>query len=305
MIELLVVDADEERRADIADALCELPGIEVRATVANATAALELIDQMTVDAIVTTNDLPGASMYTLIDNAHRRGLTDIIVAVADRPTVPGVEATWRDLGARHIVETMPELVDRVAALDTERAGGRANPRATVALRMQVLSALEKWAAQSPVYVSSRTSAAPPQPTRTLETLPLTTALHESLARLGGVVPREVQVYLRAAPDLPAIRAARADFQQLVLLLVRDACSALPLGGNVWLFAERDRDDRVHIEILDSSGTARIPADLDVLRTIAGRIGGELRIVELAGPGGPTCVQVTLRAAAAPVARVEI
>jgi DNA-binding response OmpR family regulator len=297
MIELLVVDANEERRADIADALCELPGIEVRATVANATAALELIDQMTVDAIVTTNDLPGASTFTLIDYAHRHGLTDILVAVAERPPVPGAEECWRDLGARYIVESLPELVERVAALDSERARGATNPRSAVALRLQVLAALEKWAAQSSTYDNSLTSAAPAQPTRTLETLSVASTLHESLVPLGGIVPREVQVYLRAAPDLPQIRAARADLQRLVLLLVHDACSALPLGGNVWLCAERDGDDHVRIEILESSGAARTPTNPDVLRTIARRIDGEVHVVELAGPGGPTSVQVIVRAAA--------
>jgi DNA-binding NarL/FixJ family response regulator len=295
MIELLVVDADEERRADIADALCELPGIEVRATVADATAALELIDHMNVDAIVTTNALPGASMFTLIDNAHRRGLTDIIVAVAERPTLPGVEECWRDLGARHIVETLPELVERVAALDSERARGPANTRSVVTLRLQVHAALESWAASQ--NVSSPTSAAPARPARTFETISLASALHESLVRLGGVVPREVQVYLRPSPDLPQIRTARADLQNLVRLLVSDACLALPLGGNVWLCAERDGDEHVRIEILESSGGARTPANLDVLRTMARRIGAEVRVVELAGPGGPTCVQLIVRAAA--------
>lgn len=294
MIELLVIDADEERRADIADALCELPGIAVRATVASATAALEVIDRLNVDAIVTTNDLPGASMFTLIDNMHRRGLTDIIVAVAERPVVPGVAECWRDLGARHIVETLPELVERVAALDSERARDATNLRSAMALRLHILAALEKWAAESSRHVSSPTSAALARPTRTIETLSLARALHDSLVGLGGVVPPEVQVYLHAAPDLPEIRAARADLQSLVLLLVRDACSALPLGGNVWLYAERDGDDRVRIEILESSGAVRIPASLDVLRTIARRLDGEVRVVELAGRGGPISVQVILR-----------
>lgn len=295
MIKLLVVDARVERRASIADALCELPGIEVRASAADASSALGIIDSVRIDAIVVANDLPGSSIVTLIDCARRRGLTDIIVAVAERPLLPGMADYWCDLGARHLVDTMPELVARITELALEgeleqerrRAGAVQND---VAAAIEAPRAMRTYAA-SPVGAVAEVATAP---ARAVHAVAPETTLQPVVARLADVVPPEVQLIFEVGLEVPRVRCSAADVQQLAVLLVRDACEVLPLGGKVWLIVERAGPRQVRIEVLESSGRSRMPGrDLDAIRVIATRYGGEVRVVDL---GGASSVQVVLPAA---------
>ncbi len=295
MIKLLVVDARKERRAAIVDALCELRGIEVRASAADATSALGIIDTVRIDAVVVANDLPGSSIVTLIDCARRRGLTDIIVAIAKRPLLPAITDYWRDLGARHLVDSLPELVARLNELAVERE--RAMDRRQMGdVHLDVAAALERprlmrTYAASPVGALAEASVAS---SRTVHAVPPQTTLEPVVSHLAAGVPPEVELIFEVGLDVPRVRCSAADVQQLAVLLVRDACEVLPLGGKVWLIVEREGPRQVRIEVLESSGRSRVPGrDLDTIRTIAARYGGEARVVDL---GSASSVQVVLPAA---------
>lgn len=298
MIKVLVVDARKERRAAIVDALCELRGIEVRASAADASSALGIIDTLRIDAVVVANDLPGSSIVTLIDCARRRGLSDIIVAVVQRPLLPGIGDYWRDLGARHLVETMPELVARVAELAAERDREEEH-RHTATVQLDVAEALERPRLMR-TYAASPVGAlaeAPVTAVRTIHAVPPETTLQPVVSRLADVVPPEVEVIFEVGLDIPRVRCSAADVQQIAVLLVRDACEVLPLGGKVWLIVEREGARQVRIEVLESSGRSRVPGrDLDTIRTIAARYGGEARVVNL---GSASSIQVVLPAALDP------
>lgn len=295
MMRLVVVDADKERRAVVVDLLCELPGIEVRASAPDTSTALGIVDTQHVDAIVASNDLPGASIVTLIDCARRRGLTDIIVFVTARPVLPGMDDYWRDLGARHVVYTLPDLVARVSELGIERTRDQQRRRA-VAVQLDIAAALDhpqvlRTYATTPVgeLVEHRVPRA-----RAAQSLAPGAVLQPVLARLADVAPPDVELHLQVGFDAPRVRCTTEDLQHLAVLLVRDACRALPLGGKVWLVVEREGPRHVAIEVLESSGRSRTPGrDLDVVRAIATRHGGEVRILEL---GGATSIQVVLPAA---------
>lgn len=298
MIKLLVVDVRTERRAGIVHAVCELPGIEVRASTADVSSALGIIDTMRIDAVVVTNDLPSSSIVTLIDCARRRGLSDIIVAVTQHPLLPGMGDYWRDLGARYLVDTMPELVARVSELAVERDRDEER-RHTNAVQLDVAEALARprlmrTYAASPVGALAEATAAS---VRTVHAVPPETTLQPVVSRLADVVPPEVELHFQVGLDIPRVRCAAADVQQIAVLLVRDACEVLPLGGKVWLIVEREGPRHVRLEVLESSGRLRVPGrDLDTVRTIAARYGGEARVVDL---GSASSVQVVLPAAVDP------
>lgn len=294
MIKLLVVDAWKQRRAGLVDALCELPGVEVRATAADASTALRIIESSSIDAVVATNDLPGSSIVTLIDLARRQGLSDILVLVADGVVLPGMAACWRELGARDVVHSPSELVARVSELGAERKQDEERRR-VVASQLELAPAVAQPAtvhtyASSPVgevVASSERHGVVPQE------LSLGALLHDTLTRFGGVVPPEVQLHLEVGRDVPRVRCVAADVERIALLLVRGACDALPLGGKVWLCVEREGQRHVRIEVLESSGRTRAPGrDAEVLRALAKRQAGELRVVDL---GGATSLQVILPA----------
>lgn len=298
MMRFVVVDANQERRAVVVDLLCELPGIEVRGSASDTSTALGLVDTLHVDGIVASNDLPGASVVTLIDCARRRGLTEVIVLVTARPMLPGMDDYWRDLGAWLVVDTLPELVERVSEIGARRERDEQRRRA-VAVQLDVAAARDR-----PQVLRTNATAAvgeviehrSPRP-RAAHAVAPDAVLQPVVTRLGDVVPPEVEFHLHVGPDAPRVRCTAEDVQQLAVLLVRDACLALPLGGKVWLVVEREGTRHVAIEVLDSSGRPRVPGrDLDVVRAIATRHNGEVRVVDL---GGATSVQVVLPAALQP------
>jgi hypothetical protein len=294
MIKLLVVAASHERRARIVDALCELPGVEVCATASDAAAALGIIDRGAIDALVATSDLPGCSIVILIDGASRRGLTDVVVAMPERRPPPGSDDCWRDLGARHMVHTLPDLVARITDLGSERHHDNARRRA-VAMQLELAAAAERPTTVRS-YVTSPAATVVARGDHHLgapQELSPGAVLHDALVRFGNVVPPEIQLHLEIGIDVPRVRCVSADIERIALLLVRGACESLPLGGNVWLFVEREGARHVRIEVLESSGRPHTPGvDDEAIRVIAKRHGGELRIVDL---GGATSLQVILPA----------
>jgi signal transduction histidine kinase len=297
MLKLLIVDALDERRAEVIDALCELPGIEVRGAVADVTQALSIIDRVRFDVVIGASDLPCATIVSLIDGARRRGVTDIMVLAARTPLLPGMVEYWRDLGAREVINSVPGLIACASAVADVRQRER-NQRHALGAQLAAPQPAHSSSGLTLVSTATRAaaviSAAQPQPHRTPQNVSLAEVLREAIPRWGNLIPPEVQLVLEATNDVPRVQCVARDIELLALHLVLDACSALPLGGTIWLCVEREGTAYVRIEVLDSSGRSRSPAmNTDIIDAIARRYSGEVRTVELGG--GAVSRKVTLPA----------
>lgn len=295
MINVLIVDEQDDRRAATVDALCELPGIEVCATASDARGALAVLSFAHVDAVVAASDLASAAIVTLIDRVCRRGLIDVIVMVTTRVLLPGMRDYWRDLGACDVVDTLPELV-AVATRLAEQRRRKDDRRERIAQRIEaaVMVGRAKPALTYASAASGLASVTPlvraPQPATIVS---VGEVLRDAGPRLARVVHDEIDLVLEIAPDVPRVRCTVGDVERIALHLVLDAAEVNPLGGKIWLIVERDGQRHVRIEVLDSSGLSRTPGlDADGVRMIASRYGGELRVVQL---GNATSLQVILPA----------
>jgi len=114
-MKVLVVDADAERRADLVDAVCELPGIEVCGATHNAASSHDLLTREQIDVIVA-GDLPlvevaalslvaGARNCTVVSATHPPAVVTALQAIAARRTEPS---------------TMPDRLARAKYLAFER-----------------------------------------------------------------------------------------------------------------------------------------------------------------------------------------
>ena len=292
MLEVMVVDGQEDRRADVVDVLCEIPGVEVVATASDAAHALALIDRKRVDAVIAASDLAGASIVALIDGVRRHGLADVIVVVTNRIVLPGMREYWRDLGARGVVNTLGELVGHMRVLADPLSRERKRPTQRLDKVVFTSGSSAMVTSEPDVGVALHTRAS-----RAACVVAIDHVLHAVLPRLARLVHEEIQLVLEVGSDLPLARCTVADLERIALYLVHDAARALPLGGKVWLFVEREGPRHVRIEVLDSSSTSRAPGpELDTARTIAESFGGELRVVDL---GNATSLQVVLPAKVEP------
>jgi signal transduction histidine kinase len=228
MLQLLVVDELDDRRDATADALCELPGVEVSASAPDAERALEVLDHTQADVVVAASDMAGASIVTLIDSVRRSGTADIIVMVTNRVTLPGMREYWRDLGACAVVDTLPELVAQVQASVGTRAttsGGGAVSEERPPSGSAAIVAVDE-------------------------------VLRAALPQLARLVSDEIRLVLEVGSYVPHVRSSVTDIERIAVHLMRDAAAAIPLGGTIWFFVERDGARHVRIEVLDSGGHSR-------------------------------------------------
>lgn len=295
MLKLLIVDAIDERRDEVIDAMCELPGIEVRGAVADVTTALSLIDRNRFDVVIGASDLPCATIVSLIDGARRRGVTDIMVLAARTPLLPGMVEYWRDLGAREVINSLAGLIACTNALADVRQRERDQRHA---LGPQLAPPTRHSASGLSLLATTPRPAAivgaDPQPQRAPQNVSLAEVLREAIPQWGNLIPREIQLVLEATNDVPRVHCVARDIELLALHLVLDACTALPLGGTIWLCVEREGTGHVRIEVIDSSGRSRTPAmNTDIIDAIARRYAGEVHTVELGG--GAVSRKVTLPA----------
>lgn len=295
MRKLIVVDRNPERRADIVDALCELPGIEAGAAGGDVHEAVREIDRGDIDIVVTVADLPMAEILALTDHARQQRASDLLVLLEEVALLPGLIELWQELGARHVVGSLAELAERVTAL----VGGRRrdNTRHRTLVRQLALTANDLRATShagetSPAPVTIRALRQPQAP----RVASIADVLADAPRRWSYALPAEVQLAVEIGALLPRVRCTPRDVELIAQHLVLDACEALPLGGTVWLCGERAGPSQVRLAVLESSNLARTPgAGLEIIRTLAHRNGGDVCVVDL---GGATSIEVTLPAVVA-------
>lgn len=293
MRKLIVVDRSAERRADIVDALCELPGIEAGAAEGSVDEALREIDRGDIDIVVTVADLPMAEILALTDHARRQRAIDLVVLLEEVPLLPGLIELWQELGARRVVGSIDELAGQVTGLAGERQRGSTRHRTlALALMAHDVLATAHGDATSSVPVVIRTRQQPQAP----RVASIAGVLADAPQRWSYALPAEVQLAIEIGAIVPRVRCTPRDVELIAQHLVLDACGALPLGGTVWLCAERCGPSQVRLAVLESSNSPRTPgAGLDIIRTLAHRNGGDVRVVDL---GGATSIEVILPAVVA-------
>jgi hypothetical protein len=295
MRKLIVVDRSAERRADIVDALCELPGIEAGAAEGSVDEAIREIDRGDIDIVVTVADLPMAEILALTDHARRQRAIDLVVLLEEVPLLPGLIELWQELGARRVVGSIAELAGQVTGLAGERQRG--STRHLTLARQLALTAHDLFAtahgdATSSVPVVIRTRQQPQAP----RVASIADVLADAPRRWSYALPAEVQLAVEIGAIVPRVRCTPRDVELIAQHLVLDACGALPLGGTVWLCGERCGPSQVRLAVLESSNRPRTPgAGLDIIRTLAHRNGGDVRDVDL---GGATSIEVLLPAVVA-------
>lgn len=282
MMNVLVVESRREQRARVVDALCELTGVNVRATADDVAAALCALDAGAFDVIVTADKLPDGATGALIGTARARGVRDVIV-FGERD-VPQLRDYWLDLGASRVVDTVPALVACTAGLVDARARFLDRTR-----RLDYLDVVAAPSAHSLTPFATGAAAL-----RVHQDIKVGELLHSTLTRYGQILSPEVRVVLECVAGLPPVRCVPRDLERLVFHLVLDACEALPLGGTVWVVVEREGARHVRIEVLNSSGTAReLAASTRELGSAL--LDADLRLIR--HDGGATSVQIALPAIA--------
>ena len=293
MLQLLVVDEMDDRRAGTADALCELPGVEVCASASDTARVLTILSYTQADVVIAASDMTGSSIVALIDGVRRGGLAEVIVLVTDPVLLPGMREYWRDLGALAVVDTLPEVVAQVQALVHRQASNREIPRrvedAMLAARVP-LPAITSSSGGTAIHVDRR-------PSRSAPLVAIGDVLRDVLPHLRRLVHDEIEIVLEVGADVPRVRSTVADIERIALHLLHDAATAIPMGGKIWFVVEREGHRHVRIEVLDSSGQSRSPGlSLDTARVIIDRYCGALRVVDL---GNATSLQAVLPAFVAP------
>lgn len=294
MRKLLVIDRTPERRADIVDALCELPGVEAHAAAGDVDDAIRQLGRSGVDIVVTVADLPVAEILALTDHARRHRALDLVVLLEVSPLLPGLAELWQELGARHVVSSLAELASRITTLAHERRRGTTRHHALV--RQLALAGHEVLASPDTVTSSVQMMVGARQQPQTPRLASLADVLGDAPRRWRYALPDEVELAVEIGALVPRVRCTPRDLELIAQHLVLDACDALPLGGTVWLCGDRSGPSEVRLAVLDSSNLTRTPgAGLDIIRALVYRNGGDVRVVDL---GGSTSIEVTLSAVVA-------
>ncbi len=78
-------------------------------------------------------------------------------------------------------------------------------------------------------------------------------LVEDTIKIAGnqITLNQIEVHQRLSPDLAKIRGNRRGLQQVLLNLIINAVQAMPLGGDLTITAEQEKDNRVTITVQDT------------------------------------------------------
>jgi hypothetical protein len=227
---ILVVEPDPLRRADIVDWTCELPGIVVAGAVNGHAEAEVALGCDPIDVIVA-GLVPLWDLTALHTAAEQLGiqLVEARSSEADLAELLSTHVAMR----REPVAPVNRLAERTKRLAFERDAQQAS---TLALAQHLRSTHRR--------------------SRPTEALELREWLPATIAKLRAVIPEYIElVPIVAAGTLP-VRCVPDVLEHVVYELVLRAVTQLPWGGTVWLTATPGADGEVQLDVLEN-GRGRI------------------------------------------------
>ncbi|MBV8762818.1 MAG: hypothetical protein JO257_36370 [Deltaproteobacteria bacterium] len=238
MLKIMVVDKLETRRAELVDAICELPGVE-------AHGAPGFLDALKV---MTTERMDAVMLGTLPDSELR-------------------QLGWIANNVLHcavaVVEDAGELVMRTEAMLVERRRKREDAYATRAARIEALALAR--ASGGALAHRLRVAQREPGAQAGMQTLVLQDWLPALCTGFARMMPAYVELVPVISAGTPAVRAIPEILEHEMFDIVLEAAAKLPWGGTIWLTAELASDDTVRIDVLENG---RGTGDDVTLRTAA-------------------------------------
>ncbi len=227
MLNILVVEKQGARRADLVDAICELPGIRVCGAASGLVEALRSMSAEAIDAVVVGAGLPDAELQQVTTLVRNLLGCDVLVVADTRELVARVESL---LAARRAPEdALGARAARTEALALARAG-----KVALVHRLRVAQ-------------QARSSPTP----RGLQTLDLDDWLPAMCASFARLMPAYVELVPIISADTPPVRCVPEVLEHEMFDIVLDAAAKLPWGGTIWLTAELASNDTVRIDVLEN------------------------------------------------------
>ncbi len=226
---VLVVEPRPERRADLVDAICELPGIVVRGAAATSVECKTILLEEVVDALVV-GDVDGPELMQLAALAECQLACTVVTAGATDEVIRSLLS----IAASHrAVEPtgLSALASRAKLLAFERDWQHAGPSA-LAYHLRA---------------GQRELPAP----QASQSIVLQDWMPALLARVRDVIPEYIELAPLIAVDTPPVRCIPAVLEHVILEALLRAATQLPWGGTIWLTAERGDDGQVRIDVLEN------------------------------------------------------
>jgi len=254
MSKVLVLESSPEQRAGLVDALCEVPGVDVRANVGDLSSAVRSLIIERTDMIVAGTSRC-EDVVALLAVARECKLEDVVIHAprADEEA----SRLWLACGASHVVVgSIDELASTVGALAHERASvpEQSTTRMPVATDAHGSAgpALDQAALAIRMVAQARNVKA------STEVVDLAQLLRDAFAVYRRAIPDEFEVIIESAGGTPPVRCNPKEMERLALRMVLAACEDMPWGGKVWLIVEPDGEDHVLLEVIDTGIGVRRP-----------------------------------------------
>jgi hypothetical protein len=228
VMNVLVVEPCEERRACLVDAICELRDVDVRASTSSAIESRPALTSEHIDVVVFGDLLPHERAYVMsmagswCRYVESDDLTEMTVRLAEL-------ALTRDV----VAESFSTLAARAKLLAFERDAAEAGPNA-LAHHLRIAS-----------RKSHRLLL------RGTQTLTLQEWLPAMISRIRSVVPEYIELVPIIANDTPPVRCIPAVLEHVMLEMILEAATKLPWGGTIWLTSERSGLDTVQVDVLEN------------------------------------------------------
>lgn len=284
---VLVVEASQQDRRAIVDALMHIGEIAVQGAVADLQSAVRAIVEESPDVVVTGVELADGSGLELIERARRAPRPPKIVVVGAAPT--------RDDWQRHLAAGADRFVERDGELDELRAVVASlavpPPPAEDDLRLLgriaagvvhdlnnylgalgvTLALLEREREASDLVGQARDCA--DRMTRLTDALlryvrgeapamapvELGAIVRGALRVLGRLIRGNVTVELDLSDEARPVRGATAELEQVVLNLVINALDAMPAGGTLRVRVQPTGAAMTVLEVADDGPGVHVPA----------------------------------------------
>jgi len=326
---VLVVEASQNDRRAIVDALMPIDEIAVQGAVADMQSALRAIALESPDIVVTGVELADGSGLELIERARQAPRPPKIVVVAVAPT--------RDDWQRHLAAGADRFVERDGELDELRSvmGTLARPSNADEDELRLLGriaagvthdlnnylgalgvalALLEREPGSPELLAqardcaermTRLTAAMLQYVRgespEMRPVDLCDVVRGVLRSIERIVPPNVRLELQLSELARPVRGSLAELEQLVLNLTINALDAMPEGGLLRIRVQPTGTSATFLEISDEGRGIDTPRPgrrrglgLGIVRRVVARHDGAVKVVS--GNDGGTLATVFLPAA---------